>query len=131
MSAKDERLSPDASPKIMEVKTKRARRLNNRPVFIVFVIFGIIALVLGLVVVSRSGKAKAEIGKTTVKSSNAFAKEVIAMGDAVANEPPAPESAPPPRDESPPKEEDTPKSESAQPLLQSGNKTDPPKRLSE
>ena len=131
MSDRDEKLSPDASPKIMEVKTKRARRINNRPVFIAFVIFGIIALTLGLVVVSRSGKAKAEIGKTTVKSSNAFAKEVIAMGDSVANDPPAPASAPPLRDETQPKEEDAPKNEPSQPLLQSGIKTEPPKRMSE
>lgn len=41
MSGHDPKLSPNVSPKIMEVKTKRARRINNWPLFIVFLVFGI------------------------------------------------------------------------------------------
>ncbi len=93
MSERDPKLSPNASPKIMEVKTRRARRINNRPVLIVFIVFGIIALTLSLVVVSRSNKVKADIGITTLKPSDAFAKDLISEAEAGMVPPP---SAPPP-----------------------------------
>ena len=117
MSSDDNaKLSPNASPKIMEMKTKRARRINNWPVFIVFVVGAVIALTLGLVVVSRSSKAKAEIGKTTVKSSEAHAKELIALANEAANRSaspalPSPEASTQPKDEPPqsPKTDDAPK----------------------
>ncbi|MCD8349178.1 MAG: conjugal transfer protein TrbI [Planctomycetaceae bacterium] len=99
MSEQD-KLSPDASPKIMEVKTKRARRINNWPVFIAFVVFGVISLTLGLVVVSRSNRAKAEIGQTIVKKSDAFAKELTSQAEAGMVNPPPP-VAPPPQAEPP------------------------------
>lgn len=134
MSSDNAKLSPDASPKIMELKTKRARRINNWPVFIAFAVFAIIALTLGLVVVSRSNKAKAEIGKTTLKPANAFAKEVIAMADAVPSVPPAPASVPVQREEVPAfKVEETPKNEPASPPppSQPDIKAPPPPKMSE
>ena len=107
--APDKKLSPDASPKIMEVKTKHARRINNRPMLIVAVLFVVITLTLGMVVVSRSNKAKAEIGKTTVKPAKAFAKELTA--DAEAGMVAAPSLAPAKADtlpQSPPQEPENP-----------------------
>ncbi len=89
MSERDEKLSPDTSPKIMEVKTKRARRINNWPVFLAFVVGGVIVLTLGMVVVNRRNKEKADIGKTTIKSANAFAKELTsAAGGGLIAPPP-------------------------------------------
>ncbi len=115
----DDKLSPDASPKMMEVKTKRARRINNWPVFIAFVVFGIVALTLGLVVVSRSNKAKADIGKPTVKPARAFAKELTSQAEAGMVAPPVvvptePEKSSAPAPAQPPSETDQP-SAAAQP----------------
>jgi type IV secretion system protein VirB10 len=107
MSGQDNKLSPDASPKMMEVKTKRARRINNRPMVVVFVVFGIVALTLGFVVVSRGNKAKADIGRTTLKPANAFAKELTDNAGAGVVDPPS--SSPPQREEALDKTADAPK----------------------
>ena len=126
MSGQDNKLSPDASPKMMEVKTKRARRINNRPMLVVFVVFGIVALTLGLVVVSRGSKAKADIGKTTLKPADAFAKELTANSAAGVVDPPPPASPSKPEDmpgktEVAAKEDKTPKDDP--PLQNSPAKT--------
>lgn len=110
MSETDDKLSAESSPKSVDLK-KRARRINNWPLFITFIIMGIIVLTLGMVVVNRSNKAKANVAASTTGNKVAIvhAKEFITIsggeGGIVGPKelpPPPAEPAPPPESLSPP-----------------------------
>ncbi len=94
-------LSPESSPNTMEIKTGKARRINNWPVFIAFIVIAVIALTLGLVMVSRNSKKQLEAAPSSQqgKMATAQAKDVMNSmgGDAgLVNPPPPP---PPPEKE--------------------------------
>ena len=72
--------SPENSPNTMGDK-KRARRLNGRPLQIVFVVAGVLVLTLGLVMVKRSGREKANVAVNVVKSAAAYAKQLTIDGN--------------------------------------------------
>lgn len=73
-------LSPENSPTVMGGK-KQARRLNSRPLLVAFIIAGILALTMGLVMVQRSNRAKAEVAMTSIKSAAAQARAVTIKGE--------------------------------------------------
>jgi type IV secretion system protein VirB10 len=94
---KNDPLSPSVSPTIAGGKKKRARRINNWPLFIVFIAVGIILLALGMVALRRTNAAKAEVARQGGKAATVFARDIInASGQAGVVQPPSPPPAPPP-----------------------------------
>lgn len=71
----DAKLSAEHSPKTVDMRKKRARKINNWPLFIALMVVGVIILTLGLVVVKRSGDttADADIFASGVKRATSFA----------------------------------------------------------
>lgn len=77
----DSPLSPENSPSVMGGK-KKARRLNSRPLLFAFIIAGVLALTMGMVMVQRSNRAKAKVaGMTSIKSAVVHAKALTAGGE--------------------------------------------------
>lgn len=109
MSEKDEKLSAESSPKTVDLK-KRARRINNWPLFITFIIVAIVVLTLGMVVVNRSNRAKADVAVSATgnKAATVHAKEFITISGGEGGivgpkeEPPAPPPMPSPEPAKPP-----------------------------
>lgn len=101
----DDALSPESSPSTMEIKKGKARRINNWPVFIAFVVVSIIVLTLGLVFVSRGNKKRAEVANqqsASGKVATAQAKEltILSGGEGgLVNPPPLPQVPPPEKPE--------------------------------
>ena len=114
MTADKDKLSPDNAPKTMNMK-KRAKRLNNKPLVIIFGVAGVIILILGWVIVGRGNKARGDVGKANVggglKPANAHARALTSQGEGgVVGEKPTPtptvlpeKPAEPPLDKSPEK----------------------------
>jgi len=106
---KDTRLSPEISPSTMELKTRKARRINNWPVFIAIVIGLVVVGTLCLVLLGRSGKAKpdsAGLAPQSGKVATAQAKELTTLmgGEGGLVNPPAPPELPKRAPEPEPKE---------------------------
>ena len=108
-------LSPEKSPDTMEIKKRKARRINNWPVFIVFIVVAVILITLGLVLISRSGKTRAEVAQAAPqgKVATAHARELMnQMGGegGLVNPPPPPPPPPPAKQEREEQEQGTPPS---------------------
>lgn len=56
-------LSPRSSPATAAMPGKRARRINNVPMLIVFTAIGAVLLILGWVAIGRVNTAKAEVAE--------------------------------------------------------------------
>ena len=107
MAEQKDPLSPETTSKTMEIKKGKARRINNWPVFIAFIVIAVIVLTLGLVFVSRSNKKRAEAGgqqTSSGKPATAHAKELTTLSGGeggVFNAPPPPKPAEKPAKEEP------------------------------
>ncbi len=53
-------LSPESSPNTMDIKTGRARRINNKPVLIACMVIVVVILTFVQVLIGRSNKANLE-----------------------------------------------------------------------
>jgi type IV secretion system protein VirB10 len=90
---------------------KRARRINNVPVFMVFTAIGLVLLILGWVAIGRVNTAKAEVAEQGGRSSAAYARDIAAaVGQAGVVGPKAP-----PKTETPAPQPQTPLSTPALP----------------
>ncbi len=102
----DKKLSPNASPTVMEIKTGKARRLNSKPLVFALIVGLVIALTLGLVMISRANRVRAEVARTAQAGRSVAPPTSQEMG-APGNEGgiiPAPtstadEQTPPPQEE--------------------------------
>jgi len=115
MAEQKDPLSPETTSKTMEIKKGKARRINNWPVFIAFIVIAVIVLTLGLVFVSRSNKKRADAGGQQTPSgkiATANAKELTTLSGGeggVFNAPPPPKPAKePPKDEPDAEKKETP-----------------------
>ncbi len=89
-------LSPESSPNTMDIKTGRARRINNKPVLIAFMVIVVVILTFVQVLIGRSNKANLENSPAAQqgKTATAQAKDVVnSMGGegGVVNPPASPE----------------------------------------
>ena len=107
-------LSPESSPNTMDIKTGRARRINNKPVLIAFMVIVVVILTFVQVLIGRSNKANLDAAPSGQqgKTATAQAKDVVnSMGGegGVVNPPASPE----------PKAEEAEKKESPPPAPES------------
>ena len=71
-------LSPRSSPATAAMPGKRARRINNVPMLIVFTAIGAVLLILGWVAIGRVNTAKAEVAEQGGRSSAAYDRDIAA-----------------------------------------------------
>ena len=124
MPEQKELFSPDTSSKTMEIKKGKARRINNWPVFIAFVVIAVIVLTLGLVFVSRSNRKRADMGgqhglSGRMATANAREATNLSGGEGGVVNPPPPSPPPPDTPKDTPKNE--PKADDKAPPPPSGN----------
>lgn len=75
--SEDEKLSPETSPNTMEIKKKKARRINNWPLLIALIIIVLLASVIGWVMSDRtSSRGEWQAGERKPGGASNLAKEV-------------------------------------------------------
>ena len=72
--APDNWLSPETSPTTMEIKTAKARRINNWPMFILMAVGLLVFIILGMVMISRGNRARAEVARAAQAGRSAVAQ---------------------------------------------------------
>lgn len=77
MSEDDDKLSADVTPDSMAIHKKRARRINNWPLFIALIVIVVLACVIALVISDRSkGTGEWEVGERRGGGAVSIAKEI-------------------------------------------------------
>lgn len=108
MDNEKDSMSPEASPNTVEEKQKRARRLNNRPLAIVVTIGCLIAMTVGVVMLDRANRIKANVARNKGRAAVNLASEFMSPEEAGEVAPPAPEPEEEPEEDASDVPEDVP-----------------------